>query len=298
LKPQAQQRAIRFHEARSNIDPMNLPLRKSWTQEEFLAWAEGTNLRYEFDGTRPIAVTGGEAAQSLIMRGLHRALDVCLRRGPCQPLGPEAGVQTVNKAVRYPDALVTCSKFALEDKVIPGVVAAFEIVISNSSRVDRIIKVREYAAVPSIRRYGILESTSIGLTVLERSGPDEVWRTVTLTGGDILRMPEIGIEIPVTELYEDIGFPDDKETASWAAFTKGRRTLYCDPRWPASSTCGNSTGDPPGLMTPTRTGCGGPAPSSNMPVSSSPTRSCHRPAICSPIRSLLICCTGERPFDA
>jgi hypothetical protein len=66
------------HETRSNTDSMKLPLRKSWTREEFLflAWAERQTLRYEFDGTQPIAMTGGDAAQSLIMRGLHRALDV------------------------------------------------------------------------------------------------------------------------------------------------------------------------------------------------------------------------------
>jgi Uma2 family endonuclease len=111
--------------------------------------------------------------------------------------------------VRYPDALVTCSKFNLTDKTLPGAVVVFEIVSPNSDHVDRIIKVREYAAVASIRRYVILESSSVGLTVMERSGPDEVWRVVVLTAGDILRMPEISIEIPIAELYEDITFPED-----------------------------------------------------------------------------------------
>lgn len=73
---------------------------------------------------------------------------------------------------------------------------------------DRIIKVREYAAVPSIRRYVILESSSIGLTVMERSTPDQVWQTTVLTNEDTLRMPEIDIEIPVAEIYEGITFAD------------------------------------------------------------------------------------------
>ena len=71
---------------------------------------------------------------------------------------------------------------------------------------DRIIKVREYAAVPSIRRYVILESTGVGLTVMERSTPEEVWRVIILTNGDILHMPEVGIEIPVSDFYEGIEF--------------------------------------------------------------------------------------------
>jgi hypothetical protein len=50
-----------------------------------------------------------------------------------------------------------------------------------SGRTDRIAKVREYAAVPSIKRYVILESTSVGLTVMERSRPEDAWR-VTAQG--------------------------------------------------------------------------------------------------------------------
>jgi Uma2 family endonuclease len=158
-------------------------------------------------------MTGGNAGHSVVIRGLHRALDARLRRGPCQPLGPDAGVETINKAVRYPDALVTCSRFEFADYTIPGVVVVFEVLSPTSGRVDRITKVREYATVPSIRRYVILESSSIGLTVLEREGPDEAWRTTILIDGDILRMPEISIEMPVSEIYEDITFPDQQEEA-------------------------------------------------------------------------------------
>ncbi len=87
----------------------------------------------------------------------------------------------------------------------------FEVLSPTSSRIDRIVKVREYGAVPSIRRYVILESTSVGGMVMERSGPEDIWRTTVLTAGDTLRMPEIGIEIAIAEIYEDISFPDSGE---------------------------------------------------------------------------------------
>jgi len=187
---------------------MSAPLHKPWTQEQFFSWASAREGRYEFDGFQPVAMTGGNAAHALVMRNLHFALRSRLRSGSCQPLGPDAGVETVNKAIRYPDALVTCSTFDLDDRTIPGVVAVFEILSPTSGRIDRIVKVREYMAVPSIRRYVILESTSVGLTVMERAAPNEVWRTTVLTIEDTLQMPEIGVEIPVVEIYEDIRFPE------------------------------------------------------------------------------------------
>ena len=191
---------------------MNVAVREPWTQEEFFAWAEAQAERYEFDGDQPVAMTGGSAGHSRLMRRLHRALDSRLGNGPCEPLGPDAGVETINKAVRYPDALISCSHFENRDHLIPGVVVVFEIISPTSARVDRIVKVREYAVVPSIRRYVILESAIIGITVLERENANEPWRAITLTGDDTLRMPEIGIEIPVAELYDGIISPDQDET--------------------------------------------------------------------------------------
>ena len=188
---------------------MNVPFRKSWTQEQFFSWAEAQEGRFEFDGFRPVAMTGGTVGHSVVTRNLHRALDARLRTGGCQPLGPDAGVETLGAAVRYPDALVTCSKLDPASRTVPGVVAVFEVLSSATSRTDRIVKLREYAAVPSIRRYVILESTSIGLTVMERERPDEIWRVTTLANDGTLRMPEIGIEIPLAELYEGMTFPEE-----------------------------------------------------------------------------------------
>jgi Uma2 family endonuclease len=196
---------------RATLSSMNAPLRKPWTQDQFFAWASSQEGRYEFDGFQPVAMTGGTANHSVIMRNLHRALDRRLQGSPCQYLGPDAGLTTVETKVRYPDALITCSKFPGNVRSIPGVVAAFEIVSPGTSRIDRIVKVREYAAVPSIRRYVILESTTAGLTVFERQDTELYWRAVTLTGDDILRVPELAIEIPLTELYADVDFGDENE---------------------------------------------------------------------------------------
>jgi Uma2 family endonuclease len=188
---------------------MNIALRKSWTQEQFFAWAEAQEARYEFNGVAPVAMTGGNLNHSRVTRNLLAALHTRLRGGPCEPLGPDAGVETIGNAVRYPDALVTCSKGDGKDRLVPSVVVVFEVLSPTSGRIDRIVKVREYAAVPSIRRYVILESSSVGLMVMERSEPGDIWRTTVLAEGDSLHMRELGIEIPVAEIYEDISFPDE-----------------------------------------------------------------------------------------
>ncbi len=172
------------------------------SREEFLDWAETQNERYEFDGFAPVAMPGGIRDHSLICQNIYAALRSRLKGTGCSALGPDAGVATVGDAVRYPDALVTCTKGPGTDRLIPGVVAVFEVLGPTSGRVDRIEKLLEYRAVPSIRRYVILEHTGIAMTVHARANGDDPWTTTALTDGDVLAMREIGIEVPVSEFYE------------------------------------------------------------------------------------------------
>ena len=184
------------------------------TREEFLDWAAAQEIRYEFDGFQPVAMVGGTRNHSQISQNISFALRIRLRGTGCGPLGPDAGVATIGAAVRYPDALVTCTRGPGGDRVVPGVVVVFEVLSSTSGRTDRIEKVREYQAVPSIRRYVILESTSVGLTDHTRAQAGDPWTTTTLTDGDVLRMPEIGIEIPIAEFYEDTDLLLPPDTAA------------------------------------------------------------------------------------
>ena len=185
---------------------MNVALQRPWTIEQFMDWASAQDGRYEFDGVRPVAMAGGNARHSRVTTNIHAALRSRLRGSPCAYYGPDLGVQTVGSKVRYPDALITCTKFPDTRQLAPDVRVVFEVLSPTSGRTDRIEKVREYAAIPSLRRYVILEARSAGLLVLHRQHADEAWTAKALTGDETLDLPEIGIEIPVAELYEDVDF--------------------------------------------------------------------------------------------
>jgi Uma2 family endonuclease len=73
-----------------------------------------------------------------------------------------------------------------------------------SERTDRLEKLREYQATPWIQRYVILEQKSIGATMFTRKGEEVV--AAALMEGDTLVMPEIGIEVPMIEIYEGLTF--------------------------------------------------------------------------------------------
>ncbi len=152
-------------------------------------------------------MVGGTINHALIRHNLWAALRTRLRGGPCRPLGPDSAVAKTGDAIRYPDALVSCAKFDGTARLVPGVVVVFEVLSPTFGRTDRIDKVREYHAIPTLRRYVILEHESAALTVLHREPQGDSWHAMALIAEDTLRMPEIGIEIPVSELYQDVDLP-------------------------------------------------------------------------------------------
>jgi Uma2 family endonuclease len=180
---------------------MNIALRKPrMSRNEFFDWAEAQDARYEFDGFQPVAMTGGTIRHNLIIKNITRALDARLR-GACRSLGPEAGIRTIGDAVRYPDALVTCSKLDETAREVPGAVVVFEVLSPSSGHIDRIVKLLEYRAVASIRRYVIVEHASAALTLHARTTGDADWTATALMAHDTLPLPDIGIDIPVAEFF-------------------------------------------------------------------------------------------------
>lgn len=139
---------------------MNLALRKTMTLPEFLAWEERQGLRHEFDGARPVAMTGGTFAHALIQGNLAASLIGRLRGKPCRFVGSDLKIEAAGN-IRYPDGFVTCSAAASTATVIRDPVVIFEILSPSTSSTDRIVKNEEYRATPSVRRYVILEQDRV-----------------------------------------------------------------------------------------------------------------------------------------
>ncbi len=68
----------------------------------------------------------------------------------------------------------------------------------------------QHPAISAVQRYVILEHDRIQISVAERIS--DGWQTSLLGAGDILHMPEIGIEVPVDEFHEGVGLVSVKAT--------------------------------------------------------------------------------------
>ena len=193
---------------------------KPMTPDEFLVWEADQELKWEFDGLQPVAMTGGTRAHAVIQVNLLRALANRLDGKPCQAYSSDLKIQT-GPGYRYPDASVSCTPFPDGDLAVAEPVVIFEVLSTSTSSDDRTTKLAEYQALPSIRRYVMLEQDRVFATVITRT--DTGWDH-TLVGRDgVLVMPEIGVEVPLMELYDGLAFAAAPQTNVPASATSEAR---------------------------------------------------------------------------
>ncbi len=173
------------------------------TLDEFLAWERRQELRYEFDGFAPVAMTGGTLDHAAIADNAMAAVRQ-RRAGPCRAFRGDVKIVAAGR-VRYPDVVVTCSPIDGKSDVLPNPVVVFEVLSPSTAVVDRLTKNAEYAATPSIQRYVMLEQVRIGATVFARDGAN--WVGSVLLDDAVLVMPEIGVELPLRDLYAGVELP-------------------------------------------------------------------------------------------
>ena len=177
---------------------MSVAMTQTMSLAEFLAWEERQEMRYEFDGLAPVAMTGGTAAHETIGGNVRAELRARPTGGPCRVYGPTLKIQ-VGEQIRYPDAFVVCTTVDPKATIAPNPVVVFEVLSESTARTDMVRKLNEYAATASIQRYVMLQQDFIGGLNLIRQGDRFI--AESLAEDSTLRMPEIGIEVPVADFY-------------------------------------------------------------------------------------------------
>ena len=143
------------------------------TLEQFLAWEDRQELRWEFDGFQPVAMNGGTLEHSTIQSNLLAALVNHPRGKPCRAHGSHLKIEVAGR-IRYPDAFVVCTPVPPGAKVVAEPVVVFEILSPSTANEDLVVKSADYRATPSIQRYVILQQQQAGAIMFTRKGEDWV----------------------------------------------------------------------------------------------------------------------------
>jgi Uma2 family endonuclease len=188
---------------------MTIALREPWTIDRFLAWEDKQEGRHEFDGSRIVGVTGGSRAHQRIISNLIRLLEDALDPDLFDAV-PEMRLQVAGK-IRYPDVAVVAGRIPDDVRTLQDAIVLFEVLSDDTAATDRREKRAEYARLPGLRRYVLLEQGRMAATVL-RLG-ERGWVETELAqrdagapsaGGGTLELPEIGVALFLDAIYRGV----------------------------------------------------------------------------------------------
>jgi Uma2 family endonuclease len=175
---------------------MDTVLNQPWTTETFLAWEDRQEGKHEFDGRDVIPMTGGSIAHQRVVGNLWAILMGLLGDGTLMAM-LEMRLRAGTR-IRYPDVVVCAGPLDQTTRTLTDALAIFEVLSDDTATTDRVDKLIDYAAVPSLRYYVLLEQTAMAATLFQRD-PGGAWIASPHTIGALV-LPSLAITLPLAGL--------------------------------------------------------------------------------------------------
>ncbi|MFL5241088.1 MAG: Uma2 family endonuclease [Gemmataceae bacterium] len=180
--------------------------------EDYLTGELDSPIKHEYLGGVVYAMAGARNVHNRIATNTTSALQARLRGGPCLPYNSDTKIRIrLRGHVRfyYPDASVICRANPQDDSFQDEPVAIFEVLSRRTRRIDEGEKKDAYLTLPSLGVYVLIEQEMPAVVVFRRVGETFV-REVYQGLDDVLPLSEIGIDLPLAEIYEAVEFMPER----------------------------------------------------------------------------------------
>ncbi len=184
-----------------------IPEKKTYTFEEYLALEEASESRYEYWDGEVFAMAGTTRRHNVMVQNLTRLLYPFARKNGCQTFA-ESVKQEIWKRQRYvyPDVIYTCDPDdveADEGKWVKNPGLLIEVLSDSTRGVDLHTKRLAYFNLISLQAYVILAQKQCQVEVFERANDFWTYR-IFEDLNDCIRLESLGIELRLSEVYENI----------------------------------------------------------------------------------------------
>lgn len=182
--------------------------------DDYLSGELVSPIKHEYVGGAVYAMAGARNVHNRIVGNTFGSLFVRLRGQRCQPYNSDTKirVELANETrFYYPDASVVCDPNPPTDSFQDEPVGLFEVLSKGTRRIDEGEKKDAYVTIPSLGVYVLIEQ-DVPLVVVHRRTPRGFEREVHDGLNAIVPLPEIGIDLPLAEIYEGVEFvPESAE---------------------------------------------------------------------------------------
>jgi Uma2 family endonuclease len=179
------------------------PAEKRWTVEEFLAWDDGTDRRYELVDGRIVAMAPPSEAHATIVINLGGELRSRVRP-PCRVLG-EFGVRLPDREDSFYqfDLAVTCAPADPARRYVAEPELIVEVLSPSTALHDRGRKLDHYRQLLSLKEILLVASEERRVQHWRREGTR--WVVDDLIGDADLRLATVPGAIALAAIYDGSG---------------------------------------------------------------------------------------------
>lgn len=181
---------------------MSTLAQRKMTVDEFLAWAEGREGRWELYNGVPYKMPPERTRHAKVKFATQMALLQAIRKAgmPCHMLPDGVGVRISRHVMHIPDALVYCGLELPGDALeVPNPVILVEVASPSTRKTDDTVKLTGYFSLPSVHHYLIVDPEGPPVVHHRRQPDGTILRSVVHQGTLALSPP--GIELTVAELF-------------------------------------------------------------------------------------------------
>lgn len=174
------------------------------TVDQFLAWDDGTDTRYELVAGRAVAMAPAADRHGSIAGNAWGEIDRALEpRPPCRGV-IEAGVWVDDRNYFIPDVAATCAEPS-DSVAVADAFLIVEVVSPGNLGSELSSKVQAYIALPHVMEIWIIDSTKRWFQLWRRGGLDNWIVGLPLTGNASFDSPTLAVRVPLDRLYRNTG---------------------------------------------------------------------------------------------
>jgi Uma2 family endonuclease len=181
--------------------------------EDYLAGELISPVKHEYLGGVVYAKAETRNVHNIIAGNTLSAVHVRLRGRPCRPFNSDTKIRIhLPGHIRfyYPDASVSCRPNPPTDSFQDEPAVLFEVLSRRTRRIDEGEKKDAYLTIPSLGVYVLIEQETAAVVAFRRTKGGFV-REVYQGLDAVLPLGEIGIEVPLAEIYESVEFVAEAE---------------------------------------------------------------------------------------
>jgi len=181
------------------------------SEQEYLASELKSEVKHEYLGGVVYAMAGARNRHNRIAGRIFGTLFGQLRGNPCQPCDADTKIRIRmpgHTRFYYPDASVVRQPNPESDSFEDQPRVIFEVLSRGTRRIDEGEKKDAYLTIPSLTVYAMVEQSTPAVVIYRRTNQQfvpEVYEGIDA----VLPLPEIGVDLPLAEIYQGMKFPPD-----------------------------------------------------------------------------------------